>query len=144
VALHNRRLHKIAKSWLPLSAKFPHWLNPLYPCSCGHTMKFKKSELFAPKSVVVRISRTPSPHPLSAKCPHWTNSLPLSADVFYGQHLIIFCFWGSMAECFVCGKTWSSYVRSFKSDIGTNGLQFNHCLRDCPCQETEKWRFAVF
>jgi len=34
-----------------LSAKCPHWLNPLPPppCPCGHTINFKKSEVFYTK-----------------------------------------------------------------------------------------------
>jgi len=42
----------------------PHWLKPLPFCPCGHTINFKKSEVFASK---VSIWRSPSP------CPHWTN-----------------------------------------------------------------------
>jgi len=59
-AIHKRHS---AKNWHPptLSEKFSHWLNP--PCPCGHTINFKKFEVFCSKKC-----GCPNP-PLSEKCP---------------------------------------------------------------------------
>jgi len=75
-AVHKGRLHKIAKKLTPslLSAKCPYSLNLLPSCPSGHTMNFKKSDVFCTK-----------------KCgrPHLKNPLPLplTVDVFYGRPL---------------------------------------------------------
>jgi len=58
-----------------------HWLNS--PCPCGHTINFKISEVFEPKSADVRIWRTP----LVRKIPPWTNPLSPDCGVFYGRPL---------------------------------------------------------
>jgi len=65
-AVHKRCLHKIAKNWLPVR-KLRTGLTSLISCPCGHTINFKKSEVFAPKTVDDLIWSLS----LSEKCPYW-------------------------------------------------------------------------
>jgi len=47
-AVHKRRLHKIAKNWLPLLVrKMSALAQPV--CPCGHTLNFEKPEIFCTK-----------------------------------------------------------------------------------------------
>jgi len=88
--VHEGRLHKIAKNWLPhLSEKCPNWLNPLSPCPCGNTVNLKKSEIFYIKKCVTSAPEEAS-SPLDRKMSaHEKSPSTLRADVLYGQTLIL-------------------------------------------------------
>jgi len=74
------------KLTLPLlSAKCPHWLNPLAPLSVRTHRKFQKIRCILPKKSV----RPHLKNLLTRKMFALVNSpFPLIADVFYGQPLM--------------------------------------------------------
>jgi len=69
----------------PLVRKISALVQPPSPLVCADTINFEKPEVFCTK----KCGRPHLTNPLFP-CPHWTNPLsPLTADVFYGQSLIV-------------------------------------------------------
>jgi len=88
-AIHKRRLHEVAKNYplLPCSQNV-HTGSTSSPIACRvseHIINLKKSKVFCTRSADVWIWKLSS----FAKCSNWTNFLPLTADVFYGQPVMI-------------------------------------------------------
>jgi len=87
--VHKRRPHKIAKNWppslCPQNIRTGSTTSP--PCPCRHTINFEKSEVICTIKSGDLVWRTP----LVRKISVLDNPSSLTADVLYGQPLVL-CF----------------------------------------------------